>query len=63
MNNQVLTDNTTVYYAIMVENKIVSQKFDSKLVADMEKQKLPSATQAVATVEAVDASGRQLLLG
>lgn len=50
MNNQILTDNTTVYYAIMVEGKIVSQKFDSKLVADMEKQKLPTTTQSVATV-------------
>ncbi len=63
MNNQVLMDNTVVYYVIMVEGRVVSQRFDSKMVAEMEKQKLPSTTQAAATVEAVDASGRQLLLG
>ena len=63
MNNQVLMDNTVVYYVIMVEGKVVSQRFDSKMIAEMEKQKLPMTTQGVATVEAVDASGRQLLLG
>ena len=38
-------DSEAVYYVIMVEGKVVSQRFDNKMVAEMEKQKLPTTTQ------------------
>ena len=63
MNETLLHDNTTIYYAIIVENVVVSEKFTSKLAADLELQKRTTDDRAGATVEAVDASGRRLLLG
>lgn len=63
MNNQILNDQTAVYYAICVNGVIISQKYDSKMIAETEKTKLPIETQAVAEVVPMTADGKQLLLG
>lgn len=65
MNNQVLTDGTVVYYAVMLNGSIVSQKFTDRFAAEQAKAALalPHAQKQLAEVVPVDAGNRQLLLG
>ena len=63
MNNQILTDGTSVYYVVRVNGKEVTQKVATQLLAEMEKQKLSPEMQAIAEVVPVTASGADLLLG
>ena len=63
MNNSVLTDGTVVYYALAINNKVISQKFTEKFAAELERSKLPIHQQRLAELVTVDGAGRQLLLG
>ena len=65
MNNQVLNDGTVVYYAVMLNGHIVSQKFTDRFAAEQAKQALalPAEQKKLAEVVVVDQSNRQLLLG
>ena len=63
MNNQILNDQTTVYYEVRVKGIPVSTKFESPMLAEMEKQKLDPALREIAEVVPVTSSGTQLLLG
>lgn len=63
MNHDILTDGTVVYYVVRVNGKNVSHQFENKMLAEMEKQKLPPETQQIAEVVPVTPDGNQLLLG
>lgn len=62
MNNEILSDNTTVYYVVRVNGQVVSVP-TTKTIAEMEKMKLAPELQMVAEIVAVTADGKQLLLG
>lgn len=65
MNNEVLNDGTVVYYAVMLNGSIVSQKFTDRFAAEQAKNALAlsPAQKSLAEVVVVDQSNRQLLLG
>lgn len=63
MNNEILHDGTVVYYVVRVNGQDMSQKFETQMLAEMEKQKLSPELQSVAEVIPVTADGAQLLLG
>lgn len=60
---QILNDNSTTYFAIMLNGQIISSRFTTAIAAEMEKQKLPSDKQMLAEVVPVSSAGQQLLLG
>jgi hypothetical protein len=63
MNNQVLTDGTVVYYAVLLNGQVISQKFTDRFAAEQARKALPPEQQLLAEVTPVDGSNRQLLLG
>lgn len=63
MNNQILTDETVVYYVVRANGQDVSQKFGNAMLAEVEKAKLSPELQEIAEVVPVTADGSQLLLG
>jgi hypothetical protein len=63
MNNQILTDNTVIYYVVRVNGQDMSVPFSSAQMAEMEKAKLPPDTQMIAEVVPVTSDGKELLLG
>jgi hypothetical protein len=63
MNNQILNDQTVVYYVVRLNGEIVSQRYQNSVLAEMEKSKLPPEQQALAEVVPITADGNQLLLG
>lgn len=63
MNNQILTDQTVVYYVVKIDGKEVSVKFSSPVLAEMEKSKLAPELREKAEVVPVTGDGAQLLLG
>lgn len=63
MNNQILTDNTVIYYIVRVNGQNMSVPFNSVQLAEMEKAKLPPDMQMIAEVVPVTSEGKELLLG
>ena len=63
MNNTILNDNTSVWYVVKVDGREVSQRTESKMIAEQALAQLPEGTRAVASVVPVTASGQQVLLG
>lgn len=63
MENQILNDQTVVYYVVRVNGQNVSERFENRVIAEMEKQKLDPEQQKLAEVVPVTADGAQLLLG
>ncbi len=65
MNNQALNDGPVVYYAVMLNGRIVSQKFTDRFTAEQAKQSLalPVEQKRLAEVVVVDQNNQQLLLG
>lgn len=63
MNNEILTDGTVVYYAVLVNGQVVSAKYTDRFAAEQAKQALPQEVRMIAEVQVVDQSNRQLLLG
>lgn len=63
MNNQILNDNTVIYYVVRINGKDVTVPFSSPQLAEMEKSKLAPDLQMIAEVVPVTAEGKELLLG
>lgn len=63
MNNQILNDETVVYYVVRANGQTLTQKFESHMLAEAEKQRLSPELQQVAEVVPVTAEGHDLLLG
>lgn len=63
MNNQILNDQTVIYYVVRVNGRNVSDRLNSPMLAEMEKSKLDPEMRAVAEVVTVTANGAQVLLG
>lgn len=63
MQDDMLNDQTTMYYVVRVNGEVVSPKFENRMLAEMEKQKLDPKKQAIAEVVSVTSDGSQLLLG
>lgn len=63
MNNEIIEDGTVVYYVLRVNGQNMSGKLESKMVAEMEKQKLSPELREMAEVVPITADGNQLLLG
>ena len=63
MQNQILTDETVVYYVVRVNGQNMSMPVATQMLAEMEKQKLSPELQVLAEVVLVTADGKQLLLG
>lgn len=62
MNNQILTDETVVYYVVRANGQDISQRYENPMLAEMEKAKLVPELKAVAEVVPVTADGKQMLL-
>jgi len=63
MNNQILNDNTVIYYVVRVNGQNMTIPFNSMQLAETEKMKLAPELQAIAEVVPVTAEGKELLLG
>lgn len=63
MNNQILNDQTVVYFVVRVNGQDMSQRFENAMLAEMEKQKLDPELRKLAEVVPVTADGAQMLLG
>lgn len=63
MNNLVLNGGDVVYYVVCVNGQEMSQRVESKMLAEMEKQKLDESLRSIAEVVPVTADGKQILLG
>lgn len=63
MNNEILNDNTVIYYVVRVNGQNMSIPSTSKSIAEMEKMKLAPELQMMAEIVSVTADGKQLLLG
>lgn len=63
MQNQILHDNTVIYYVVRVNGQNVSQPCHSQTLAEMERSKLDPEIQQIAEVVPVTADGKELLLG
>ena len=63
MNQNILTDNTNVYYAVKVNGMIVTQKFTSAQMAEQAKEQLSAEAKMLAEVVTVTSAGQELLLG
>ena len=50
MNNQILADQTVVWYVVRANGRDISAKFETQLLAEMEKQKLSPELKAIAEV-------------
>lgn len=60
-----MLNETPVYYAVMLNGRIVSQKFTDRFAAEQAKSNLvlPPEQKQLAEVVIVDQSNRQMLLG
>lgn len=63
MNNDILNDNTVVYYVVRVNGQNVTIPTSNLAIAEMEKTKLAPDVQMVAEVVPVTADGKQVLFG
>lgn len=63
MNNQILNDNTVIYYVVRVNGQNMTIPFNSRQMAESEIVKLAPDLQALAEVVPVTAEGKELLLG
>lgn len=63
MNNEILNDNTVIYYVVRVNGQNMTVPFNSMQMAEMERTKLAPDLQALAEVVPVTAEGKELLLG
>lgn len=61
MQNMITDSGTVVYYVIRANGMIISEKFENSMMAEMEKQKLPSETKQIAEIVPVTADNKQLL--
>jgi hypothetical protein len=62
MNNQILNDNTVLYYVVRVNGQNMSIPTTTKAIAEMEKMKLAPELQMIAEIVPVTADGKQMLL-
>ena len=58
-----IDEETKVYYVVAVNGVQVSQMFEEKMLAEMEKRKLSPEKQELAEIIVVTKQGQQLLLG
>jgi len=63
MQNQILNDNTVIYYVVRLQGRDITPKVESRAIAEAELSRLPEETRALAEVVPVTSSGDQLLLG
>lgn len=63
MNNDILNDNTVIYYVVRVNGQNMTIPFNSRQLAEMEITKLAPNLQSLAEVVPVTAEGKELLLG
>lgn len=59
----VMDNGSVVYYVIKANGVNISPKFQNKMVAEMEKQKLSDDMKMVAEIVPVTSDGLELLLG
>ena len=56
-------ESTGLFFVLTLNGKPVSARFTNRVAAEMARSSLSPDQQKLAEVQAVDASGRQLLLG
>lgn len=63
MNNEIIENGDVVYYVLRVNGQNMTGKLESKMLAEMEKQKLSPELRELAEIVPVTSDGSQLLLG
>lgn len=63
MENEMIDEETKVYFVVMVNGIQVSPMFEEKMLAEMEKAKLSPDKRELAEVVVMTKQGQQLLLG
>lgn len=58
-----IDEETRMFYVVMVNGIQVSQQFEERMLAEMEKGKLPPEKQELAEIITVTKQGQRLLLG
>lgn len=63
MDNQILSDNTVMYYVVRVNGQNMTIPFSSRQLAEAEMSKLAPDLRPLAEVVPVTSDGKELLLG